>query len=264
MKNMLMVPPTYYTVDYEINPWMNKTRKPETDLANEQWKSLYQCLQNVGVRVHLTSPGPGLNDMVFAANAGLVSDNRFIPSRFRYPQRADEAPLFTRWFENHGFEIATIPDDLFFEGEGDALFFNDILIAGYRFRSDIRAHKSISEIFNCRVLSVELINPSFYHLDTCFCPLNQDTAIYYPAAFDRYGNQVLKDLIPNLIPIETADANAFCCNAVIYDRHIIMNRCSDSLVSQLESLGFEVHLLEFDQFIKAGGSSKCMVLMLDN
>ena len=262
MTEVLMCAPDYYTVSYKINPWMNPRRKPDTTSAIVQWRALYDKLQEVGVKISLVDPVKDLPDMVFTANAGLVFNNDFILSNFRYPQRRPESAYFEAWAESKGMKVRYLPPDHYFEGEGDALFFKDILIAGYRFRSDIQTHLHVSRIIEREVLSVELVNPEYYHLDTCFCPLDDKSALFYPDAFDSYGRKVLERIVPNLIPMLKQDARKFCCNAVVNGTDIIMNRCTSSLREALGSRGFVVHMLEFDEFIKAGGSSKCMVLFL--
>jgi N-dimethylarginine dimethylaminohydrolase len=262
MIEVLMCPPDYYTVRYKINPWMNPRRKPDETGATAQWSALHETLLKVGVRVSLVNPVPDLPDMVFTANAGLVFSNDFILSNFRYPQRRPESAYFEAWAESKGMKVRHLPPDHYFEGEGDALFFKVTLIAGYRFRSDVRSHLHVSSIIEREVLSVELINPDYYHLDTCFCPLNDTSALFYPDAFDSYGRKVLERIVPNLIPLSKQDARKFCSNAVVNGTDIIMNRCSTSLQETLEALGFVPHLLEFNEYIKAGGSSKCMVLFL--
>ena len=262
MTEVLMCAPDYYTVSYKINPWMNPRRKPDTTAAMAQWRALYKTMQGAGIKICLADPVPDLPDMVFTANAGLVFENDFILSNFRYSQRRPESAYFETWAESFGMKVRHLPQDYFFEGEGDALFFKDTLIAGYRLRSDINSHLHVSNIIEREVLSVELVNPEYYHLDTCFCPLDDTSALFYPDAFDGYGQKVLERIVPNLIPLSEKDARKFCCNAVVDGRNIVMNRCSPSLQEKLGSLGFTFHLLEFDQFIKAGGSSKCMVLFL--
>lgn len=262
MNEILMCPPTYYTVDYEINPWMDTRDKPDKQKAATQWEKFYDLLSKLSVKIYKIEPQPGLPDMVFAANAGIVFDKKFIVSNFRFPQRQKEANFSVLWFKNKGYEIFSLPEKNLFEGEGDALMIADTLIAGFKYRSDIYSHRLIGEIMGKEVISVELINSSFYHLDTCFCPLSQETAMYYPGAFDDYGQKALNHLIPNLIRVSEKDAMNFCCNAVVSGKNIILNKCSNELKSRLENLGLNVYCLDFDEFIKAGGSSKCLVLYL--
>ena len=170
MRELLLCPPDYYGIEYEINPWMSRARAAESELAKSQWEGLRQTLASLDSKIELVPPQPKLPDMVFTANAGLTVGKKFIPSNFRYPERAGEAPYFRRWMEEHGYETIWLPDNLYFEGEGDALFSNDTLFCGYKFRSDIQSHRAVGELLRCLVISVELVDPRFYHLDTCFCP----------------------------------------------------------------------------------------------
>ena len=257
-----MCPPTYYTVNYEINPWMNVRSKPDKHKAPIQWKNYQKLLAKLKIKVHKIMPRPGLPDMVFTANAGLLIKKQFIVSNFRYPQRQGEAKFFSQWFKRRGHEVVNLPENLFFEGEGDALIFGDTLVAGFRFRSDIHSHRYIGAIIRKRVVSIELVNSNYYHLDTCFCPLNNETAMYYPGAFDKYGKKALTHLVPNLIKISKKDAMNFCCNALVSGKKIIMNNCTGKLKNRLEQIGFKVYCLDFSEFIKAGGSSKCLALYL--
>lgn len=236
--------------------------KPDKQKAPMQWENLYDLLIELNINVHKIKPIQGLPDMVFTANAGLVFNNKFIVSNFRFPQRQKEAKFFYSWFKKRKYEVISLPKNHFFEGEGDALIIADTLVAGFRFRSDIHSHGFIADIIGKRVLSLELINSNFYHLDTCFCPLDDETALYFPGAFDSYGKKVLKNLIPNLIKVNKKDAANFCCNAVVSGKNIVLNTCSNKLKGQLENFGFDIYCLEFSEFMKAGGSSKCLVLCL--
>ncbi len=263
MTELLMCPPTYFTVDYEINPWMHVETKPDKEKSTIQWNNYFNLLEKLKIKVHTIRPQRGLPDMVFTANAGQLFKNKFIVSNFRFPQRQGEAKLYSSWFEKKGYEVISLPKNMFWEGEGDALIIADNLVAGFRFRSDIHSHRFIGKIIEKRVISLELINANFYHLDTCFCPINNETAIYYPGAFDSYGKKALKNLIPNLINVNKKDAMNFCCNALVSGKNIILNKCSNGLKIKLENLGMNVHCLVFSEFMKAGGSSKCLALYLN-
>jgi len=263
MNHILLSPPDFYTVDYEINPWMHIREKPDRGLAIEQWNYFYDFLTALGLKVEFIDPVQGLPDMVFTANGGLVYGNKFIVSNFRHKERQGESALFENWFKERGYEIIKLPEEHFFEGEGDAFVVNDTLVAGFKFRSDIHSHKYIGELLSKRVLSLELIQPEFYHLDTCFCPLDDKSALYYPAAFDDYGKKALNHLIPTLIPVDGDDALNFCCNAVVRGKDIVMNNCSEELKTRLTERGYNIHQFDFSEFIKAGGSAKCLTLWLD-
>jgi N-dimethylarginine dimethylaminohydrolase len=210
--------------------------------------------------VSLIQPRPGLPDMVFTANAGLVWKNKFIVSNFRFPVRRAEATHFENWFALRNYEIFHLPEQSHFEGEGDLLMCGDILFAGYPIRSSMFSHQRAAEIIGRKILSLKLTNDWFYHLDTCLCPLGNDEAIYYPAAFDAHGLKVLRDHIGTLIPVTEQEARRFACNAIVVEKNVIMNDGCPKIRHRLESLGFSVFETPLAEFIKAGGSAKCLIL----
>jgi N-dimethylarginine dimethylaminohydrolase len=260
---ILMCPPDYYGIEYEINPWMSRARGAVTDRAHRQWQALHDTLVGLGVQIELMTPQQGLPDLVFTANAGLVFGPRFFSSRFRHEVRARETPHFDAWFAAHGFAVETLPEGVFFEGAGDALFCGDALFAGYRIRSDARGHQWIGQQLGRLVLPMELVDPRFYHLDTCFCPLAPGEAIYFPGAFDRYGQTVLRTRVPRLLAVVESEAERFACNAVVVGKTIIINAGSTQLAAGLRDWGYTPIEVELDEFIKAGGSAKCLTLRLD-
>ncbi|MFN4260460.1 MAG: dimethylarginine dimethylaminohydrolase family protein [Gemmataceae bacterium] len=260
---ILMCPPDYYGIEYEINPWMSRSRGSVAERAHQQWRALYETLGRLGVCVELLTPQPGLPDMVFTANAGLIFGRRFFSSRFRHEVRARESPFFDAWFAAHDFKVEHLPESFYFEGAGDALFCGTTLFAGYRIRSDVRGHQYLAQAIGRQVLPVELVDPRFYHLDTCFCPLAPGAAIYFPAAFDDYGRKVLQSHIPRLLPVCEAEALRFGCNAVVVGRTVIHNTGCDRLAEDLRAWGYPSIAIELDEFLKAGGSAKCLTLRLD-
>jgi N-dimethylarginine dimethylaminohydrolase len=258
-----MCPPDYFGIEYEINPWMNVRAGSDPERARAQWNALLGSLEALGVAIELVAPVAGLPDLVFTANAGMVYHNLFISSRFRYGVRQGEARHFEEWAHGRGFEVVQLPDGFFFEGAGDALFCGETLFAGYRFRSDVRSHQWVGDRIGQEVLPLELIDPRFYHLDTCFCPLAPDLALYYPGAFDEYGRSVLRARIHQLIEVAAEEAVSFSCNAVVVGRTVILNDGAPKLANSLEQLGFSVRQLGFTEFIKSGGSAKCLTLRID-
>jgi N-dimethylarginine dimethylaminohydrolase len=262
-RRILMCPPDFYGIEYEINPWMSRSRGSTIKFAKSQWKALSDILQGLGVSVELLEPQPGLPDLVFTANAGLIYGTRYVSSRFRYEVRARETPYDESWFSAHGFTVERLPEGLFFEGAGDALFCGDSLFAGYRIRSDVRGHQELGKLLGCQVLPLELINPRFYHLDTCFCPLAPGEAIYFPPAFDAYARKVLAANVGRLLAINEAEAHRFGCNAVVVGKTVVLNTGCDQLAHDLRSSGYEPIATELDEFLKAGGSAKCLTLRLD-
>jgi N-dimethylarginine dimethylaminohydrolase len=258
-----MCPPDHYGIEYEINPWMNRSLGAVRVLAFRQWQQLHDTLVSLGVRVETMTPQPGLPDLVFTANAGLVFHNTFLSSRFRHEVRAKESPHFDAWFAAHGFAVEHLPANTFHEGAGDALFCGDTLFAGYRTRSDASAHQWVGEKLGVRVLPLELVNTRFYHLDTCFCPLAPGEAIYFPDAFDTYGKRVLHTHVPKLIAVAENEAHRFGCNAVVVGKTVIHNSGCSRLAEDLSRAGYRAIEVELDEFLKAGGSAKCLTLRLD-
>jgi len=259
---LLLCPPDYYGIEYEINPWMHRTRNAERELARAQWKSLHDTLHSLGCQIDLLEPQPGLPDLVFTANAGLVTGRRFIPSNFRHKERRGEEEHFARWFAEHGFEVATLPSKLVFEGEGDALFCGDILFCGYKFRSDIQAHRRLGDVLRCLVVSVELADERFYHLDTCFCPLPDRGAIWFPAAFDEYGQRAIREHCGPLTEAAPDEAAHFACNAVVLGRDIVLPAGCPKLCRALTERDYQPHEVQMSEFIKAGGACKCLALFV--
>ncbi|SRR5581483_1621476 len=262
MRELLLCPPDHYGIEYEINPWMSRARGAEAAIAQQQWKGLYETLLRLDCKVHLVEPVKGLPDMVFTANAGLAIGKKFVPSNFRHQERAGEAPYFAKWMEAHGYEVTWLPNDYYFEGEGDALFGGDTLFCGYKFRSDVKSHHKVAEMFGCHSISVELVDARFYHIDTCFCPLPDGGAFWFPAAFDEYGQHTIRDHVTDLIDVVEEEAVHFSCNAVVLDRQVVLPEGAPNLVRQLRDRGYECHQLPMSEFLKAGGACKCLTMFL--
>ncbi len=263
MPRILMCPPDHYGIEYEINPWMNLEINANHGEATSQWHRLRDHLSDLGVTIELVQPVAGLPDLVFTANAGLVYHRQVILSKFRYRQRQGEEPWFRKWFEEHGFEVLDLPSNWSFEGAGDALFCGDTLFAGYRMRSDATGMQAIGEMLGVRVIPVELIDSRYYHIDTCFCPLGPEEAIWFPGAFDDYGRRALAGAMPHLIEVAPDEATRFACNAVVVGRHVVTNTGCPRLHEALAARGFVPLATPLGEFVKAGGSAKCLTLRLD-
>jgi len=260
MRELLLCPPDHYGIEYEINPWMSRARGADTPLVQAQWKGLHETLSKLDTKIHLIPPKEKLPDMVFTANAGLAVGRRFIPSNFRHQERSGEAPLFAKWMEERGYEIVWLPENLYFEGEGDALFGGDALFCGYKFRTDINSHRAVADLLGCLVISVELVDPRFYHIDTCFCPLTDGGAMWFPAAFDEYGQRAIRDHLQDLIDVPEEEAAGFCCNAVVLDHDIVLPDGARTVIAQLHDRGYTCHPLPMSEFLKAGGACKCLTM----
>lgn len=264
---IFMCPPDYFSIDYAINPWMKQGTGCNLENTKKQWNTLKDLFVNhLGVEVVTMEPQPCLPDIVFTANAALFYKNIAIISRFRHQERRPEEKFYAEWFRNNGYIVTFLPDDVSFEGAGDALFSGNTLYSGYMPRTDIRAHTFIANLLNIRVLSLELVDERFYHLDTCFCPLTDGYLIYYPQAFDEYGNRVIENNFPEdkRIQVTEEEACKFSCNAVNVGRAVVMNKTTDRLKIELKRKGFQPYDLDLSEFIKAGGSAKCLTLKLDS
>ncbi|NEQ82019.1 MAG: TIGR00300 family protein [Moorea sp. SIO2I5] len=260
----LMCPPDHYDVDYVINPWMEgNIHKSSRDRAVEQWQKLHYVIKEHAL-VDLVSAQSGWPDMVFTANAGLVLGKNVVLSRFLHKERQGEEPYFKQWFDDNGYTVYELPQDLPFEGAGDALLDREgrWLWAGYGFRSELDSHPYLAKWLDIEVVSLRLMDQRFYHLDTCFCPLSGGYLLYYPPAFDSYSNRLIEmRVVPEKrIAIEEADAVNFACNAVNIDRLVVMNKASDRLKDRLGQAGFEVIETPLTEFLKAGGAAKCLTL----
>lgn len=187
----------------------------------------------------------------------------FIRSNFRHPERAKEEPYYDRWFRGKGYELKKIEKPLCFEGEGDALFFGDEFYTGYHFRSDVESHDRISGILQVPYFALELRDKRFYHLDTCFAPLNNESALIYLEAFEPYAQMVLLENVKDPIRVSEEEALNFACNALVCGKDVVMPINCPETGKQLKARGFQVYELDFSEFIKAGGAAKCLVLWLE-
>jgi len=262
----LMCRPEHFDVQYVINPWMEgNVHKSSPETAAEQWHKLFRLLKEQA-KVEQVPPQPGLPDMVFTANAGLVVGDQVVLSRFLHRERQGEEPHFKKWFAEHGFTVHELPDDLPFEGAGDALLHRDgrTLWAGYGFRSELDSHPYLAKMLDIEVLSLRLMDKRFYHLDTCFCPLERGYLLYYPAAFDAQSNRLIEQRVPEAkrIAVSEPDAVNFACNAVNVGRQIVLNQASAELKARLQAAGFTVIETPLAEFMKAGGGAKCLTLRL--
>jgi N-dimethylarginine dimethylaminohydrolase len=260
---ILMCMPDYYGIEYEINPWMSTARQADHELAVFQWNGLREKLVAAGAAVSLVDPVAGLPDLVFTANAALVYRQRAVLAHFKHPQRQGEEGVFRQSLSEHGFEVVDTPAPFSFEGAGDALFCGDTLFAGYRMRSDAVGHQEVAALLGVRVLPLELVDPYYYHLDTCFCPLAPGEAIYFPGAFDEYGKTVIEANVPKLIAVEEQEARSFACNAVVLGKAVFTNTGCDRLHAALDEAGYSPEETPLGEFVKAGGSAKCLTLRLD-
>lgn len=266
-QKILMCPPDHFTVSYVINPWMENNRgRTDARLARAQWQELHDVIAQ-HAEIALVTSQPGLPDMVFTANAGLVYRDLAVVSYFRSPERQDETPFFADWYRANGFRLAAWPEEVSFEGAGDALFDRglDLLWLGFGFRSDQRAGPLLQKLLPVEVVTLALADPRFYHLDTCLCPLPRGFLLYYPPAFSVESQAAIAACVPpeKRIIASERDATMFSCNAVaLGDRVVVMNDATPELQQRLCDAGFLPHLVNLSEYMKSGGAAKCLTLKL--
>ncbi len=261
-RHYLMCEPTYYTVSYEINPWMHPDRATDTQRAVEQWRRLRDVFVDLGHTVEQIDPLPGLPDMVYAANGATVVDGIVYSANFRYPQRRPEAPAFEKWFADHGYVTHTAQKVN--EGEGDMLVVGQILLAGTGFRSERAAHFEAQELFGHPVISLELVDARYYHLDTALAVLSSSAAdpqiAYYPPAFSTGSQCVLKQLFPDAVLADDDDAAALGLNIVSDGQHVVHAPAATHLAGELRERGYETIAVDKTELLKGGGGAKCCTL----
>ena len=258
LRRYAMTAPTFFAVEYAINPWMDTTTPVDTALAVRQWENLLATYRRFGHTVELVDPVAGLPDMVYAANGGLIVDGTAVVARFAYPQRAGEAVAYAEWMTTHGFE----PRHTHYvnEGQGDLLVIGSTILAGYGFRTDLQAHDEIAQVTGMSVVSLELVDPRFYHLDTALAVLDDTTIALYPPAFSDEARARLLALYPDAIEVATADAYVLGLNAVSDGRHVVLPATATGFARQLVDAGFEPVPVDLSELLKGGGSVKCCTL----
>ena len=263
---ILMCAPDYFSVDYVINPWMaGNEGQLDLALAERQWRSLHDAIADVA-DIELMQPKPDLPDLVFTANAGFVFGNKVVPSHFMPMERRPEEPYIKQWFADHNYDLHVLPENIGFEGPGDCLIdrSGSWLWTGYGFRTEIEAHAYLADWFDYDIVSIRLTDSRFYHIDTCLCPLSDGYLLYHPDAFDADSNKAIEDRVPadKRIPVAPDDAANFSCNAVNINEHIFCHGFSAGLGTELTARGFVLHEVALSEFLKAGGSAKCLTLRL--
>ena len=264
---ILMCPPDYFSVDYVINPWMaGQESKLDIKLAKQQWTALHDAISELA-DVVILDPQPDLPDMVFTANAGAVYGDKAIASHFMPHERRPEEEHFKKWFRDNGFDLLALDEKIGFEGAGDCLIDRrgPWVWTGYGFRTEIEAHPLIQEFFDVDLVSIRLTDSRFYHIDTCFCPLTDGFLMYHPPAFGFDSRMKIESRIAphKRIVVDTADAGNFACNAVNVGDTVFLNKASDPLKARLMLAGFKVREIELTEFLKAGGSAKCLTLKVN-
>ncbi len=265
-KTVLMCKPEYFTVVYRINPYMDPALPTDTSLAVQQWQALYDTYVGLGIDVELIDPIDGLPDMVYAANGGFVIDNVAYGASFTYPQRQPEGPAYMDWFRANGFDVRE-PEKVN-EGEGDFLLVGDIILAGTGFRSNTDSHNELAEIYRREVITLNLVNPSFYHLDTAIAVLDGTPAsgngeiAYLPSAFDEPSLEILRARYPDAILVTEEDAAILGLNSFSDGYNVVIASRATDFERQLRERGFNPIGVDLSELLLGGGGVKCCTLEL--
>ncbi|WP_129336515.1 dimethylargininase [Cellulomonas endophytica] len=261
-RRYLMCEPTFYTVSYEINPWMDRSRATDTQRAVDQWRRLRDVYLELGHTVDTIEPLAGLPDMVYAANGATVRGGVVYSARFRHPERQPEGPAYEKWFADHGFVTHTA--DEINEGEGDMLLVGDVLLAGCGFRTDRAAHAEAGRVLDVEVVGLELVDPHYYHLDTALAVLSSDPAdpqvAYYPPAFSDASRAELERRFPDAVLATTTDAAGLGLNAVSDGENVVVAPAAVDLAEQLRLRGYRPVPVDTTELLKGGGGAKCCTL----
>ena len=263
-RHYLMCPPQHFAVTYAINPWMNTQVPVDVDRALVQWDVLRNTYLSLGHRVDLIEPMPEHPDMVFAANGGLVVGKRAYGAKFRFPERGAEGQAYGDWLRDAGIEVSE-PAQIN-EGEGDFLALKAMILAGAGFRTSLEAHIEAANSVDRPVVSLELVDPRFYHLDTAIAILddgNGDTPAdiaYFPGAFSQHSQRTLRELFPDAIICSEADALVLGLNSVSDGHNVIAPSAALHFADQLRERGYTPVPVDLSELLKAGGSVKCCTM----
>ena len=259
-RTVLMCRPSYFTVVYRINPWMDPELPTDTALAVRQWETLHQAYLDLGFDVELVDPIDGLPDMVYAANGGFVIDNIAYGARFTHTQRQPEGPAYMDWFGANGFDVR-VPVEVN-EGEGDFLLVDGVILAGTGFRSASNSHRELAEISGREVVSLHLVNPSFYHLDTAIAILDDSNIAYLPSAFDEPSLDILRARFPNAIIVTEEDAAVLGLNSFSDGYNVVIAARAKDFERQLRERGYNPIGVDLSELLLGGGGVKCCTLEL--
>jgi len=259
-RTILMCKPQFFTVVYRINPWMDPALPTNTSLAVQQWQTLHDIYVGLGFDVQLIDPIDGLPDMVYAANGGFVIDNQAYGAKFTHVQRQAEGPAYMDWFGANGFDVR-VPVETN-EGEGDFLLVGDVILAGTGFRSDSNSHAELSVIANRPVITLRLINPSFYHLDTAVAVLDDTNIAYLPSAFDAPSLVILQERYPDAVIVTEEDAAILGLNSYSDGYNVVIADRAKDFERQLRARGYNPIGVDLSELLLGGGGVKCCTLEL--
>jgi len=267
----------HFGVSYQINPWMRPDAWQADPMALKKAATkgaaqLRAALEKMGAQVETVPAIAELPDLVFPANAAIVLNGKVLVARFRHPERQGEEEVFRQIFLNPKArslvsDVIDLPNGVLQEGAGDCIWdeTRGFFWGGYGQRSTANSLAVIEKTFARPVVGLELATDRYYHLDTCFCPLQGGRLFYYPPAFTREALAAIHFHVrpEQRIVASDSEAAAFCVNAVNLGKEIVMANPPESLREKLQDYGFHVTGIDLAPFILSGGGAYCMTLRLD-
>lgn len=253
-----MVNPAHYDVVYQINEHMNLEKKVDKELAKNQWLLLKKIYTDLGFKV-IEAPGDAkFPDMVFAANQLFTTPDKVFLSQMKHEEREGEVKFLQGFLNlknaiqvNSSFESM---GDLLWDYEGERLF------GGYGFRTDVEAYDQIKNSIDTELITLELTNSRFYHLDTCLSIINKKIALFVASAFSEKTKKTLRQHFTQLIEVDEQEALEYlACNAHCPDgKNIIMEQGAVKLQADCQKVGLNIHTVDTSEFLKSGGSIFCL------
>jgi N-dimethylarginine dimethylaminohydrolase len=263
-RRYVMCRPSEFAVEYAINPWMDPSRPVDRRLALHQWDELVATFRGLGHDVETVPPLPGQPDMVFAANGALVVGDQAYGSQFRHPERRPEAAAVATWWRTQGIDV--VPATHAAEGEGDFLVLGHVILAGTGFRTAVAAHVEAAAVIDRPFVTLELVDPAFYHLDVALGVLDDGRGAapadiaYFPGAFSPHSRRTLRELFPDALLVTREEALTFGLNLVSDGLHVVLPAEASGLAARLAVRGYRPVTVDLSELRKAGGSVKCCTL----
>lgn len=260
MPTFYMCPPKYFEIEYAINIWTDLNERIDHAQAQAEWDALCRTYRSLGARVIEAPAVAGAIELTFLGDSIFLFGAKAVPGRFRHSERQGEVAASTTYFKQAGFAVQELPENVFYEGNGDSMYWNGKLLGGYGVRSDLQAYDHISALLDLEVVPLNILKP-FFHLDLALCPIDADTLAYYPPAFTAETQATIDKLASRKIRLPLEEVMCFALNGKAVGDAVILNgsRCP-MFMAELDSLGIQVIQLDTAQFNKAGGGAKCLTL----
>ena len=265
---LLMCPPKHFRVVDVKNPHMEgKVGTVDAAKAGEQWDEVLAAFNASGIEVDLIEPLADCEDMVFCANQTFVGPKNdgkklCVLSNMTHASRRREVPAFEKWFAAAGYQIERVPESIRLEGSGDAIWHpgRRLIWGGHGYRTAAEAYPILGDLFDAPVLRLALRSPTFYHLDTCFCAVDEQTALIHVPSLAPESVAMIRKVFQHVIECPDEEAlKGMACNACsLFGRKVVIQENNPVTVAALRKRGCEVQEVDTAEFMKSGGSVFCM------